>query len=79
MPSADHQKSTSVRGSMPGTEIRVLARSMFRDFVDAGYHARDMIAFATELLDLVISSLRRATSDPAVLRDPQKAPDEEGR
>ncbi|UQA58676.1 hypothetical protein [Polyangium aurulentum] len=48
---------------MPGTEIRVLARTMFRDLVEAGYQARDVIAFATELLDLVISNLRRSTTD----------------
>lgn len=79
MPAADGHDSGTTRGSMPGAEIRVLAKTMFRDFMNAGYHARDVITFATELLDLVISSLRPTTSDPGALRERRKGPDDGGK
>ena len=77
MPPEDSETSRSVRGSMPGTELHVLAKTMFRDFMTAGYQARDVITFATELLDLVIASLRPTKSDAAALRESRKAPGEE--
>ncbi|MDI1448831.1 hypothetical protein [Polyangium sp. 6x1] len=57
---------------MPGAELHVLAKTMFRDFMNAGYQARDVITFATELLDLVIASVRQT-------KEPRRAPDEEGK
>ncbi|MDC0742660.1 hypothetical protein [Polyangium mundeleinium] len=80
MPPEDSDKSRSVRGSMPGAEIHVLAKTMFRDFMNAGYQARDVITFATELLDLVIASLRQTKSDTAAgIRKSRPPPGEEGK
>ncbi|MDI1436540.1 hypothetical protein [Polyangium sorediatum] len=80
MPPEDSDESRAVRGSMSGAEIHVLAKTMFRDFMNAGYQARDVITFATELLDLVITSLRHAKSDAAAaLRESRKAPGEEAK
>src|SRR5688572_14573245 len=58
MPPEDSRDSRASRGATPGTAIRILAKTMFHDLLNAGYQARDVVAFATELLDLVISSLR---------------------
>lgn len=77
MPPADSQKPRSVRGTGSGSEVSALARNMFRDLMNAGYESRDVITFATELLDLVLASIRCAKSDAAAPRPPRSAADEE--
>ena len=38
--------------------LKILAKSVYRELKSSGYERRDMIAFTTELLDLVTNELK---------------------
>ena len=42
----------------PERAVRVLAKSLFRELKRAGYNRAEMVAFATELLELVTDEIR---------------------
>ena len=43
--------------------VRVLAKSLFKELKRAGYSRSEMVAFASELLDLVTQEMKGATND----------------
>jgi len=53
---------SKVAGS-PDVAVRVLAKSLFRELKRAGYTRGEMVAFASELLDLVTTEIRTDTDD----------------
>ncbi len=38
--------------------LKILAKSVYRELKSSGYERRDMIAFTTELLDLVTNEMK---------------------
>lgn len=43
--------------------VRVLAKSLFKELKRAGYSRTEMVAFASELLDLVTQEMKGAAAD----------------
>lgn len=57
------------RGGMTTTSsaqqraLRILAKSVYRELKSSGYARTDMIAFTTELLDLVTSEMKQDATE----------------
>lgn len=51
---------TTVRGTAGSSQVavRVLAKSLFKELKRAGYARGEMVAFASELLDLVTTEIK---------------------
>lgn len=43
--------------------LKILAKSVYRELKSSGYARTDMIAFTTELLDLVTSEMKQDAAD----------------
>jgi len=48
----------SERGTGSSQAVRVLAKSLFKELKRAGYNRGEMVAFASELLDLVTTEIK---------------------
>jgi hypothetical protein len=44
--------------------VRVLAKSLYKELKRAGYSRSEMVAFASELLDLVTRDIKTDVADP---------------
>jgi len=44
--------------------LKILAKSVYRELKSSGYARTDMIAFTTELLDLVTSEMKQDGAEP---------------
>lgn len=57
-------RPTARTASENARPLRIVARSIFRELLDAGFGAVDAMAVATELLDQVARSLRERAASP---------------
>ena len=60
------QPATTIETTTPEQRaLRILAKSVFRELKQSGYKRGEMIAFTTELLDLVASEMKSDASTAA--------------
>ena len=50
--------------------LKILAKSVYRELKSSGYARTDMIAFTTELLDLVTSEMKQDTAGASTTVNP---------